>query len=236
MSMLADTIRTRGLHTGIRFAPPAVLDKQHKQQFQLKASEGFDWRKQEYADNLWALQSPQSEGDPRSHLKLSIQRDLLNFEDVFPTGSLDLFLDNLKLVMDCVSSVFNPRMIVASGAVIRFTTQTDGADARKFLGHRCMQLEDRLDPLGRPIHAVGMKMLLPPLPPGSNQPNWQAEIKIESLVEDFRQIFVEVDAKWANPVAWSIDEVVSRFKTAHEFATTQVIQFLEQFDDRDTTI
>ena len=94
-----------------------------------------------------------------------------------------------------------------------------------------MHLEDRLEPLGRPIHAVGLKMLLPPLPPGTDQPNWQAEIKIESLVEDFRQLFIEVDAKWANPVEWGAEEVVSRVRTAHEFATTQVIQFLEQFND-----
>lgn len=231
MKMLPDTLQTRGLHAGIRFAPPATLDKQHKQLFQQKTSEGFDWRKQEYADHVWTLQMPQSEGDPRSHLKLSMQRDLFNFEDVFPTGPLDYFIDNLKLVMESVSAVFNPRLIVAFGAVARFTAQTDGGDARVFLGHRCMHLEDRLEPLGRPIHAVGLKMLLPPLPPGTDQPNWQAEIKIESLVEDFRQLFIEVDAKWTNPVEWGADEVVSRVRTAHEFATTQVIQFLEQFDD-----
>ncbi len=230
MRMLANTIRTRGLHAGLRFAPPALLDKQHKQAFQQKSNEGFDWRKQEYADHAWQLQSPQVDGDPRSHLKLSLQRDALTFDDVFPSGSLDVFLDNLKLVMGCVSQVFGPRLIIASGAVIRLTAQTEDGDARLFLGNRCMNLEDRLEPLGRPIHAVGLKMLLPPLP-GSDKPNWQAEVKVESLVEDFRQLFIEVDAKWANPVAWSPDEAVERFKTAHRFTMSQVIQFLEQFGD-----
>ena len=230
MRMLSDTIMTRGLHAGVRFAPQAVLDKPHKQKFQQKSNEGFDWRKQEYADHAWQLQSPQADGDPRSHLKLSIQRDAVNFDDVFPTGSLDVFLDNVKLVMECVSSVFNPRLIVASGAMIRLTAETEGSDARIFLANRCLHLEDRLGPLGRPFHAVGLKILLPPLP-GAEKPNWQVEVKVESLVEDFRQLFIEVDAKWVSPVAWNLEDVVKRFKTAHSFAMNQVIQFLEQFSD-----
>jgi hypothetical protein len=76
---------------------------------------------------------------------------------------------------------------------------------------------------------VGLKFLLPPLP-GENQPNWQAEVKVESLVEDVRQLFIEVDAKWGNPIAWNVDEVVTRVCTTHDFATRQVIEFLEQFD------
>lgn len=224
--MLPDTIKTRGLHTGVRFAPPAALDKQHKQQFQMKASEGFDWRRQEYAENIWSLASPQAEGDPRSQLKLSIQSDTVNFEDFFPTGSLDLFLDNLKLALECVASVFGPRLIIASGAIVRLTAQSDGNDARLFLGQRCLGLDDRLGALRRPVHAVGLKLLLPPIP-GPDHPNWQAEVKVESLVEDVRQLFIEVDTRWAVPVPWDPQTVVDRVKTAHQFATTQVVEMLQ---------
>src|SRR5262245_39757966 len=105
--MLANTLRTRGLHAGVRFAPAATLDKLHKQKFQLKCSEGFDWRKEEYGENAWSLQSPQSEGDPRSQLKLTLQRDAFNFEDFFPTGSLEIFNDSLKLALNAVAEVFN---------------------------------------------------------------------------------------------------------------------------------
>jgi len=227
--MLPETIKTRGYHAGVRFAPQALLDKQHKQEFQQKTSEGFDWRRQEYADKVWHLVSPQTEGDPRSQLKLSLHPDLVNFEDFFPTGPLDLFLDNLKLALECVASVFNPKIIVGSGICIRLTAQAKGEDARVFLGTRCLHLDDRLGPLGRPVHAVGLKMLLPPLP-GKDKPNWQAEVKIESLVEDIRQLFVEVDARWANPVKWDPQVVIDRVKTAHEFVTTQVVEFLQQFD------
>ncbi|MFQ5429792.1 MAG: hypothetical protein ACE5E1_05725, partial [Phycisphaerae bacterium] len=82
--MLPETIRTRGLHAGLRFAPPAILDKQHKQQFQIRANEGFDWQRQEYADKVWRLVTPQAEGDPRSHLKFTLQPDAVEFEDSFP--------------------------------------------------------------------------------------------------------------------------------------------------------
>jgi hypothetical protein len=227
--MLSNTLRTRGLHAGVRFAPPATLDKQHKQRFQLRCSEGFDWRKEEYGEQAWALQSPQSEGDPRSQLKLTLQREVVNFEDIFPTGSLEVFNDNVKLALAAVADVFNPRLILASGVIIRLTTQAEGGDARLFLANRALNLETRLSPLGRPVHAVGLKFLLPPLP-GENQPNWQAEVKVESLVEDVRQLFIEVDAKWGNPIAWNVDEVVTRVCTTHDFATRQVIEFLEQFD------
>ncbi len=225
--MLPDTIKTRGLHAGIRFAPQALLDKPHKQQFQMKASEGFDWRRQEYAERAWHLVSPQTEGDPRSQLKLSLQPDLMNFEDFFPTGSLELFLDNLKLALECVAHVFNPRLIVASGVTIRLTAQSEGDDARLFLGQRCLGLDERLGPLGRPVHAVGLKLLLPPLP-GPDAPNWQAEVKIESLIEDIRQLFIEVDARWGQPQQWDPQMVVDRVRTAHVFTTTRIVELLRE--------
>lgn len=225
--MLPDTIKTRGLHVGVRFAPHANLDKQHKQQFQIKSNEGFDWRRQDYLENAWHLISPQGEGDPRSQLKLSVQPELMNFEDFFPTGPFDLFQDNLRLALDCVASVFHPRLIVASGAVIRFTAQSEGGDARLFLGQRCLGLNNRLGALGRPVHAVGLKLLLPPLPPKQG-PNWQAEIKIETLVEDVRQLFLEVDARWGQPSQWDPDVVVERIQIAHEFATTRLVDLLRE--------
>ena len=230
--MRPETIKTRGLHVGIRFAPPALLDKLHKQQFQQKCSEGFDWRRQEYTDAGWILVSPQTDGDPRSQLKLSVHPDLMNFEDFFPTGPLEVFFDNLKMGLDAVASVFNPRIIIGSGVVIRLTAQSDGGDARLFLGQRCLKLDDRLGPLGRPVHAVGLKMLLPPLP-GKDKPNWQAEIKIESLVEDVAQLYLEVDARWANTVQWDHDVIIERVKTTHDFITTQIVEFLQGFGAQD---
>jgi hypothetical protein len=224
--MLPETIKTRGLHAGIRFAPPALLDKQHKQQFQIKSSEGFDWRRQEYAEKAWQLASPQSEGDPRSTLKLALNPDMMNFEDYFPTGPIDLFVDNLRLAMESVADVFGPKLIVATGVVVRLTAQSEGGDARLFLGQRCLSLDERLNSLGRPVHAVGLKLLLPPLP-GKDAPHWQAELKIESLVEDVRQLFVEVDARWGQPQQWDTAVVAERVRTAFEFATGKVVELLK---------
>ena len=225
--MLPDTMKTRGLHVAVRFAPHAVLDKQHKQQFQLKASEGFDWRHQEFAEHAWQLSSPQAEGDPRSQLKLSVFPDVVNFEDYFPVGSFDLFLDNLKLALNSFAAVFEPRLVIGSGVVVRLTAQAETQDARVYLGQQCLHLDDRLQPLQRPVHAVGLKLLLPPLS-GKDQPNWQVEIKIESLVEDIRQLFIEVDARWATSGNWDPAVVIDRIRTAHGFATGQVIRFLQQ--------
>ncbi|MBK8267083.1 MAG: hypothetical protein IPK83_01760 [Planctomycetes bacterium] len=73
------------------------------------------------------------------------------------------------------------------------TVQSDPDDARMLLGGKCLKLDDRLAPLGRPVHGVGLSMFLPPLP-GEGQPNWQAAVKIETLIEDVRQLFIEVDA------------------------------------------
>jgi len=232
--MRSETINTRGIHAAVRFAPPAVLDKPHKQQFQIKCNEGFDWRRQEYGETGWFLTSPQADGDPRSHLKLSVHPDLVTFEDAFPTGPLELFYDNLKLALDCVVAVFTPRVILGSGCIVRLTAQADGGDARVFLGQRCLHLDDRLGPLGRPVHAVGLKMLLPPLP-GKDKPNWQAEVKVESLVEDVSQVYIEVDARWANPVQWEQAAILERIRLTHEFTTTKVIDFLRGLEDKPPT-
>jgi hypothetical protein len=225
--MLPETIKTRGLHVGVRFAPPALLDKLHKRQFQLKCSEGFDWRRQEFLDQAWHLVTPQAEGDPRSQLKLSLQPDVVSFEDFFPTGPLDVFCDNLRLSLNSFAEVFSPRLILNSGVVVRLTAESEGQDARVFLGRRCLRLEDRLSPLGRPVHAVGFKLLLPPLP-GENNPNWHADVKVESLVEDPRQLFIEVDARWGTPVQWDLDQLVDRIHIVHHFATHQVVAVLHE--------
>ena len=228
--MLPQTVKTRGIHAGIRLAPQAVLDKAHRQQFQIKANEGFDWQRHEYAEQAWRLASPQPQSDRRSELKLTVQPDSMTFEDSFPTGPIELFLDNMRLAMGIVQDVFKPQLMLASGTVVRLTAEASTGDSRIFLGKHCLRMDDRLGPLGRPIHGVGLKMLLPPLP-GEGQPNWQASLRVESLVEDVRQIFIEVDARWGNPAQWSPDEVVNRIRTAHEFSVNQVIAFLSQFDE-----
>lgn len=225
--MLPESIKTRGLHVGVRFAPPALLDKQHKQQFQLRSSEGFDWRRQEYLENAWYLVSPQSEGDPRSQLKLSLLPEVVNFEDFFPTGPLDVFCDNLKLSLESVAEVFGSRLMVGTSVKVRLTAQSSGNDSRIFLGQRCLRLENRLQPLGRPVHAVGFKLLLPALA-GEGKPNWQAEVKVESLLEDVRQLFIELDAAWLVPAPWDLNVIVDRVRTAYGFATTEVVGMLHE--------
>ncbi len=225
--MLSQTIKTRGLHAGIRFAPLAVLDKQHRQQFQLKTSEGFDWQRQEYAENVWRLVCPQSDGDPRSQLKLTLQNDIVNFEESFPTTPTEVFLDNLKLALESVASVFGPKLILATGITVRMTAHSAQDDARVYLGKQCLNLDDRLEPLGRPIHAVGLKMLLPPVP-GQGRPNWQAEVKVETLVEDVQQLFIEVDARWGSPTSWDPAVATDRVKTAFDFTANQVVDFIQK--------
>jgi len=227
--MLANTIKTRGLHLGVRFAPSAVLDKQTRQQFQQRMSQGFDWTRHEYGDGVWRLASPQSEGDPRSHLKLTLQPDTINFEDFFPVAPFDVFLDNTRLALETAADILGWKIMLGSGAVVRLTAEVDGNDARLFLGHRALGLERRLAPLGRPVHAVGLKLLLPPIPQQNELP-WQAEVKIESLVEDVRQLFIEVDAKWGTPVPWSADEVIRRVRLANDYTRNEVLKFLSQYE------
>ena len=64
----------------------------------------------------------------------------------------------------------------------------------------------------------------------ANESPWQAEVKIESLVEDIRQIFVEVDAQWAVPSPWAPEEIIRRTRVAYDFANTQVVGFLKGFE------
>ncbi len=239
--MIQNSLKTRGYHVGVRFAPVAVFDKAHRQEFQNKLSQGFDWRRQEFADKTWVLSAPQGEGDPRSHVKLTLQPDQLNFEEIFPLSTLDLFVDSLRLALEGVADVFGPRVLLGSGAMIRLTLEAVGGDARFFLGNRCLHLEDRLRPIGRPVHAVGLKFVLPPVPAegqtatpaaaavGAGQQPWQATVKIESLIEDVRQLFVEVDAVWGTPCAWSLDAIAERVRTASAFAAGPVVAFLSQY-------
>src|SRR5262249_15711341 len=159
------------------------------------------------------LSSPQSEGDPRSHTKLTLQPDVMNFEEFFPVSTLDLFLDNLKLALAGVAEVFAPRVRLGSGSMVRLTILPPGGAARASPANRCRHLDRPLPPFARPAPALGLPLPLPPVA-SAGQSTWQGEIKIESLVEDVRQVFVEMDAKWGTPLAWSPDVIVDRVRTA----------------------
>ncbi len=229
--MLRETLKTRGLHVGVRFAPAIAMDKAQKQSFQIKASSGFDWQRQEFGNNAWRFMSPQSDGDRRSLLKLTVQRDSFNFEDSFPTSTLEVFHDNVRMTMDVMADVFDPKLMLGSGIVVRMTVQSDMDDARVFLGRHCLKLDDRLSPLGRPVHGVGLSLLLPPLA-GEGQPNWQAAVKVETLIEDVRQLFIEVDARWGVPAEWDAQTIVDRVRTTHAFAETQVLGLLQKMSEQ----
>jgi hypothetical protein len=227
--MFANTLKTRGLHVTLRFAPPALLDRDRRRQFQMKTSVGFDWARHEYTDRVWRLASPQAEGDPRSHLKLTVEPDQMHFEDLFPVSPFDVYSDNLRLLLEAVAEVFGTKVLLGSRAIVRLTAEAPGHDARVFLGNKCLGLDSRLGPLGRPVHAVGLKMLMPAIAL-QDQPPWQVEVKVESLVEDVRQLFIEADAQWAAPMPWGLDEVIRRLRVAHDFTNKEVVAFLAAFD------
>jgi hypothetical protein len=47
------------------------------------------------------------------------------------------------------------------------------------------------------------------------------------VIEDVRQLFIEVDARWATPAPWDLETITDRVRTAHEFATNKVVTMLK---------
>jgi len=101
----------------------------------------------------------------------------------------------------------------------------------------------RLDPMGRPLHVLGMRLFFPPYiekdktdQSKNRVTDWGVDVKLESWIEDPGKLFVEVNGHWHRPEKWddkSVESVVGRLQVLADYLRNRVIPFLAHTSQED---
>jgi len=228
--------RWLGFHLGVNFHPQIRLAQKDGHEFAAALTEYFDLDNVKTESDSWLLTSR------RHRLVVNVGQSQLELHCEGPEKPQERYDVYFQKLIACFEGRFHPQIILASKAMIHGLLDIDG-DARVFLAEHLLRLSsERLDPLKRPVHGVGLRLFFPayevkePEGEGSkeNQADWQVDVRIESWMNDPRKLFVEADAAWAEPQPWnerSIEAVGSRLSTVSEYVKTAIHRFVTYQDD-----
>jgi hypothetical protein len=113
-----------------------------------------------------------------------------------PNRPLISFIEEAEMVVQAYRKVWPaPVQVVRRDCTLRFLYAVREGHAMQFLWERRLhQTESGLNALGRPVLGGGLRLVMPPRPDVPNDPG--IEVKIESLLADTRQLFLETQFVW----------------------------------------
>lgn len=103
-------------------------------------------------------------------------------------------------------------------------------DARVFLSQRVCSIEDKkLQAFGRPLHGIGLRFFFSP----SQEAPFEFDVKVESLLRDPTQLFLENTAKFYAPQQTAdLMPVKRNLEATEQFLSDTFIKFLCQFNPK----
>jgi hypothetical protein len=234
-------LRAQGYILGVQFHQPLKLDRQQGLEFGARLSGHVESRNVDLQDSSWTFSQPL--GDSAAGLlQITVQEQSVTLQAQYPTHRLEWFEDRFGFILDEFQKTFKPNFVLSSLAKVIATVQIDG-DARNFLFKHVANMQpERFNPLGRPLHIFGFRLVLPPFqlkvpPKGKGKrgklipTEWQADIKVESLGTDIHQLFLDATGQWP-PAPREWDNAATRGCTqklaiVKEYLEKHVIPFLD---------
>jgi hypothetical protein len=113
-----------------------------------------------------------------------------------PNRPLVSFIEEAEMIVQAYRRVWPaPVQMVRRDCTLRYLYAVREGHAMQFLWERRLrQSQDGLHALGRPVLGGGLRLVMPPRPDVPNDPG--IEVKIESLLADPRQLFLETQFVW----------------------------------------
>lgn len=144
-----------------------------------------------------------------------------------PSQPLRHFQDDAATVVAAFERMWpGPRQVLQKDCTVRYLYSSTADHAFRYLwSERLGQPESDLQVFGRPIMGGGLRFVIPPEPGPPSRP--QIEIKVESFLQDTRQIFVDVQFAWSG----SLPPVFDAARTLDEvdrFANDEVVNFIQR--------
>ena len=234
--------KPRGYMLAADFQPPIKLDRKQGCEFAAAISEYLEPHSVEMNENSWVIKQ-QLGNTAAGTLEITIGQTSVRIVISFPTHPLEWIEHRCMDVLKEFEKTFDPKVILSSTASYMGTMQIDG-DARNFLADRLMKFDPaKLGALNRPVHLLGIRLLLPPFKETSDGAkgrkkvkvervvDWHVDVKAESLIEDPTQLYLEAEAQWPTMTEWKKDtvhSVVSHLKDVSDYLQKDVVGFLQK--------
>ena len=235
-------LQPMGYSVGVHFHEPLKLLPKNGLQFANKLADYIDPRGVMVKDDAWIFAQPAGDS-AASSLQVVVRQATVEMEARYPTDSLEWFETRFRDILKVFCNTFHPTWLLASSAKVFGTIPIDG-DARAFLCEHVAKMNDRLAPLGRPLHLFGIRMALPACElrappkgkgkkPGKllNRFDWTLELKAESLFADPTKVYLEAMGQWQaeSPKPWNepaIQEVVGHLAILSLYVKDNLIPIL----------
>ena len=225
-----------GFHLGVHFHPQIALPSKDAYELAAAISDYYEIDMVNTESDAWTLLSS------RHGFQIAVAHSQVELHGETLGKKQERYEVHYRTVLGCFERQFTPDIVLASKAMVRGLLEIDG-DSRTFLAAHVFRMsEDRLDPLKRPLHVLGMRMVFPayhriavePEEPNGGESeegsDWDVEVKLESWAEDPRKLYVEADASWKQLVPWndeSLEEVFGRLGTVSNYVRTELLEFLQ---------
>ncbi len=228
-------MRLRGIEVELSLAPSVTVDGPAKLAFQNKLEQEamIELTSVEKDENSVVLTAGSK--STKSSCGVRMEPNRLSIAENFPPVVTEQCVERMDAVVRAAIEVFSPNLFVQRSVYVRKQASAPNGDARVFLGERVLQLsEARKRSFGRPIHMVGMTFFLPPYQVQNSHKGvvvQQApdgiEVKIESLIEDTKDIYFQCRRYFYEPVPASKFTTVKEWVVSTEgFVNEQLVNFL----------
>jgi hypothetical protein len=227
-----------GYFLALQFHPPIKLGRQAGWDFAAQLAGSIDPRGAKIEDTAWQFLQPLGDG---GEFRVIVQEQTVLFDAKNPSSPLEWFETRCPVILEAFRNRFSPKLLLTSVAKAAATLNIDG-DSRDFLTAHVMKMDRRrLGPLERPIHLLGLRLVLPAFeiteqPPSKRRKaktvasaDWQAEVKAESFAADSSKLFLEVSGQWPIGAEWNeqgTTAAVGRLETVKTFLRDHLLSFL----------
>lgn len=217
---------------GFTFAPIPELSPTNVLAFQQKLADprrGIVFQAAQHQSNLVALQRV----TPPLAVQLMVVAPSttgvaqLSAISAPPQARIEDFLGDVESIIEAFAEVWPaPLQVIRRDCTLRYLYDTDGPHAFRYLWEqRLKQPEGSIRALGRPILGGGLRFVMPPRTEVPDDA--MMEVKIESLLQNPRQLFVETQAIWGSPLSVGTRlDPRSLLDTVAEFAEGPVTEFI----------
>ena len=224
-----------GFYLGVHFHPQIALTSRDAYEFARAVSDYYEIDNVNIESDAWTLLSS------RHDFRIAVTHSQVELHGEALGKKQERYEVYYRTVVGCFEEHFGPEFLLASKAMVRGLLEIDG-DSRTFLASHVFRMSPtRLDPLGRPLHLLGMRMFFPAyrianesddqnveaLEEGSD---WDVDVRLESWTEDPRKLFVEADASWKQLAKWddkTLEDVFARLGTVSHYVRTTLLDFLQ---------
>lgn len=159
------------------------------------------------------------------------QNDRVEIVHEFPSTDLQGFWRTAHdILIESIKLLKVPVFLIQQYLIRKTASPLAEADARLFLAHRVCKLENReLQVLERPLHGIGLRFVFP----ASQDAPFEFDVRMESLLRDPSQLFLENSAKFLAPVQGpDLTGIQKNLESVDQFLTQTIVGFLSQFNPK----